>query len=123
MKTHSMDFALVLYIGARAYWFGVTFILPTEILIIPVFIFVKHRSAVKALWVQVKFKRVIPEAARVSRCVTILISVDNVNVAQYFTKTLLNTTHYPAVPPFIIVSLQRLITRTTESMKEERDYG
>lgn len=91
------------YIGARAYWFGLTFILPTKLLIIPVFIFVKHHSAVKALWVQVKFRRVIPEAVRVSRCVTILISVDNVNVAQYFAKTLLNTAHYPAVPPFIIV--------------------
>lgn len=95
---------LLSYIGARAYWVGLTFILPTEIIIIPVFIFVKHRSAVAALWVQVKFRRVIPEAVRASRCVTILIFVDNVNVAQYFTKTLLNTAHYPALPPFIILS-------------------
>lgn len=66
----------------------------------------------------------IPEAVRVSRCVTILISVDNVNVAGYFTKPLLNTLPSSASFYYFIRtwSLQGL-TRTTESVKEERDYG
>lgn len=41
----------------------------------------------------------ILEAVHASRCVMILISVDNVTVARYLSKRLLNTPNYSALPP------------------------